>query len=831
MLHGPINRPAWALLLSGIVVALALLSVRRITPSTTLEPLFDQRDPAAVALHKATTDFAMVDELLLLVSVPEGHTADPLQLRAFSGRLRAQIEQNQALARIISAYTDRTPEQAREYAERVIAPAAAYYLNDSQFEELLRRLTLEGMRSRIKRNEALLAGAAATNGALSEAALRDPLGLHELLLQSMDDLQPLTGSQQGDGLFTSLDGRSLLIRIAGTDTPSNIEFTQQFMNEIRSTVAAAQPGGLELAYSGGYAIAELSAKEIRADSIRSVLGSLLLLQCLFLMVYRRAGSFLLALAPVGVGVLCAFGVYALFDPTLTPITAVIGAMLTGLGVDYAIHYMSHYQTHRAAGLTASEAAAATLRIGWPMIAACGTSLIGFGAIIISGVPALRGFAALGILGLTGTLIATFTVLPALLGCTARWQTEKTSRLNMSPLVHWITRHTRTVMLCMGVLFALTLTWLMNIPGGPVRFATDLDSLHPRPNPPLDTQQRIGRLYADGGETEAIYLRADSPRGLLLLAHEVQRRLHDQTLHTSGIQTSLSLASLLPDPVAIDARRDALNALEPDAISSDFDAAIQESIFKPEAYRDYGEFLQQLLRPGDPPAVDALIDFPQLAAPLLPRSVFKDKSTPTQALTFVAVSPQADVSQLITAVRSALADLPGATLFGQSVLRHDTEHAIRHDLLWMLLLAMPVVGVWLILTFRRVDAVLLSLLPVCFGAVGVLAALQLAGGGFDMVNLVALPLLVGIGVDDGIILVSTVMSGRRRAAWEDLIACCHAITMTTMTTVLAFGSLCFTSVPAIRTLGLVMAVGVGAAWIGTMGALVPILMRHVTKDEL
>jgi predicted RND superfamily exporter protein len=55
------------------------------------------------------------------------------------------------------------------------------------------------------------------------------------------------------------------------------------------------------------------------------------------------------------------------------------------------------------------------------------------------------------------------------------------------------------------------------------------------------------------------------------------------------------------------------------------------------------------------------------------------------------------------------------------------------------------------------------------------------------------------------------------------AATHAITMTTLTTVLTFGSLLLTSTPAIRSLGILMGIGVTAALVGALGLLCPILV--------
>lgn len=56
----------------------------------------------------------------------------------------------------------------------------------------------------------------------------------------------------------------------------------------------------------------------------------------------------------------------------------------------------------------------------------------------------------------------------------------------------------------------------------------------------------------------------------------------------------------------------------------------------------------------------------------------------------------------------------------------------------------------------------------------------------------------------------------------LSAGCHAVVMTSLTTMLTFGTLAFTSTPAIQSLGVLMAMGVWAALIGAIWILAPLL---------
>ena len=90
------------------------------------------------------------------------------------------------------------------------------------------------------------------------------------------------------------------------------------------------------------------------------------------------------------------------------------------------------------------------------------------------------------------------------------------------------------------------------------------------------------------------------------------------------------------------------------------------------------------------------------------------------------------------------------------------------------------------------------------------------------------ILVGIGIDDGIFLVCLARHARRHAfdfstLLDRFRSVCHAMLVTSATTILAFGSLVFTSTPAIQTLGIITAVGVVGCLLSTVVVLLPILL--------
>jgi predicted RND superfamily exporter protein len=168
------------------------------------------------------------------------------------------------------------------------------------------------------------------------------------------------------------------------------------------------------------------------------------------------------------------------------------------------------------------------------------------------------------------------------------------------------------------------------------------------------------------------------------------------------------------------------------------------------------------------------------------------------------------------------------LTGLSVINHDTELAVRRDLPRFVIAAVAVAMLYLIVQFRNLADCLLAMLPALFGLACLLAFMRLSGQKLNMINLIAFPLLVGIDVDYGIFLVTAVRRRELRGltpaqVLDRLQPASAAVLLCAAATTLGFGSLAFTSIPAVQSLGVAVAVGVMSCALGTFFLVVPILL--------
>jgi len=132
---------------------------------------------------------------------------------------------------------------------------------------------------------------------------------------------------------------------------------------------------------------------------------------------------------------------------------------------------------------------------------------------------------------------------------------------------------------------------------------------------------------------------------------------------------------------------------------------------------------------------------------------------------------------------------------------------------------------LLLHFKSIKYALLAFLPLVFTIIFMTGIISLLSIDFNMLNFMAILLIIGIGLDDGVHILHHYKEGEGNLK-KLFSSIGRAILLTSITTVFGFGSLSFSSYRGIAGLGVVLAIGVTLALIFTVNIL-PIFL----KDEV
>jgi predicted RND superfamily exporter protein len=132
-----------------------------------------------------------------------------------------------------------------------------------------------------------------------------------------------------------------------------------------------------------------------------------------------------------------------------------------------------------------------------------------------------------------------------------------------------------------------------------------------------------------------------------------------------------------------------------------------------------------------------------------------------------------------------------------------------------LLTVFVIFLLLRLDFRSFKYAIIAMMPLVAGMIWMVGLMHLVGMQLTVVNVMALPMILGIGIDDGVHIVHRWHIEGSKKVNQIFASTGKAIFLTSITTMLAFGSLVFSIWRGFGSLGGAMFIGVGACFLSTV----------------
>jgi predicted RND superfamily exporter protein len=118
-------------------------------------------------------------------------------------------------------------------------------------------------------------------------------------------------------------------------------------------------------------------------------------------------------------------------------------------------------------------------------------------------------------------------------------------------------------------------------------------------------------------------------------------------------------------------------------------------------------------------------------------------------------------------------------------------------------------------FRSVRQAFIALIPLAAGLLWMVGLMFLTGQQFTVMNIMGLPMILGIGIDDGVHIVHRWVHEGKNQLGIIFASTGKAILLTSLTTMLAFGSLIFSIWRGFGHLGAALFVGVAACFFATI----------------
>ncbi len=208
-------------------------------------------------------------------------------------------------------------------------------------------------------------------------------------------------------------------RSAASLTFSLREMRTDTINDLIDQIGSCDdiPAGVTLTPGG---LTTLTARTVQAFTVRrGVIEITGILAVLFglLLIYRDWRRALVAVVPIALVTGWSSAFMWVTGVDLNPLTAVLGALVIAVGTEFTVLLLARYWEERAKGTGRDMAMdQAVARVGKAIAASGLTVAAGFGALVFSKFPALRDFGIVVVVDVVFALVATVTVVPALM----RW---------------------------------------------------------------------------------------------------------------------------------------------------------------------------------------------------------------------------------------------------------------------------------------------------------------------------------------------------------------------------------------------------------------------------
>jgi predicted RND superfamily exporter protein len=592
---------------------------------------------------------------------------------------------------------------------------------------------------------------------------------------------------------------------------------------------------------------------------------------LLIISFRMIMAPVFAIINLLMGVIWALGTASIVVGQLNMFTSTMSIIILGLGIDFSIHLISGFTERRAVGDTIAGAMEHTfLKSGKGILTGAVTTAFAFFALVIS---RSRGMKEMGYVmgsGLLAILLATMLCLPVMLVLRERIREKRRAkRRTARKIVHrdisfrflgftgeWLGRHYVFTILASIVLSGLLIWSALNI-----EWDYDYENMEPKGLKSMELMdtimdkfdlsmdyalaitddiaesQKLSEKFRDLSTvavTEDISLYLPTPE-------QQQKRVPHISEVFERIQGTEVSESLLTSEIPLlqsEIERLEMNIIEMQDMAylggqDKVDNKCKEIVGDPEnpdspnIFRDVLELLdyesgfaseglshiQRVFAPYYKDTVAKMCSTDPIHLEELPASILDRFSNRTRELFLITAYPAgsiydgeflnrfADDVERVTEKSTGTAPLFKALIriFGQ-----DGRNAI--------ILTLCVVFLLLWLDFKSPRLSLVAMIPLAMGVFWMVGLMFLFGMKLSIMSMMGFPLIIGIGIDDGVHIMHRWRHEGQGKIMTVYSSTGKAILLTSLTTMLAFGSLMFSVFPAWGQFGGALFLGVAACFL-------------------
>ena len=882
------TRP-WSVILAVLVITvLAAFSASRIRMDMRWSDMLPSNDPKASEFDKIITEYKSASTFLVVVR------GDEQQVKRFSDAIAPEIlKLDQFFSRVdykldkefLSNHALMLAEikDLKDYAnmfdnlnliplltsindifeEEYAGDEDALSTKEKENEAVR---TLDGFHSWLKAMDTFITNPAAANGALADSAVERFL--------------------YGDPYFISQDKNVLLMNLKTTFTAMEIDKDIASTDSVQAIIDRMLPDfpDVRAGIAGMIPLQKDEMEHTTRDMQLSSMIAIVLVMALFMLTFRVWSTPILAGLNLVISIVIAAGGLGLVLGRLNMMTSMFAVILIGLGIDYAIHIISVYGERRVIDKDPVEAMQQTLvRSGPGIVTGALTTAAAFFALIISATLGIKEMGVVLGIGIICAMVTTIVLLPAVLVARERFMSRVTKKPLKQPHVEFkllgeagkvIVSHPTIVLVISVALTGVLLYQALHI-----KFDYNMLNVEPKGLPTVELQDTIIAAFdlspdfamVTTASIEESYEMAEKLKEMPLVSmveniadyvppmEKQQERIPEvgrirQIVGQDTDRTPISqrnISQLIDELERLDMNIYELSQLAFIGGQDKVDAKAKSIIGDPEKdnsqsfilnlvekiKRDPQESIAQLNRFQDHYVPDLRSKILKMANPApitlddLPEHVRNQYVNEKGDKYLVTIYPKEQVWNYEALTRfNKQMETVSPKITGMPPIFLHLIRLIGRDGLLATILTVIIVVLLLWIDFRSLRFALLGVIPLITGAIWMLGIMKTFGVMLTVVNVMAIPMIVGIGIDDGVHVLHRYMFEGLKKTPIVLRSTGKAVLLTSLTTMAGFGSLMTASYRGWIGFGALLVTGVGACFVTTI-LFIPSIIGLLTRGEM
>ena len=669
--------------------------------------------------------------------------------------------------------------------------------------------------------------------------------------------------------ITFAKGRIYLLNVRTVRPDQGGEGVERLREVIAETLAEVP--GVNIGLTGEAVLEVDEMVQSQKDSTIATILSLVVCALLFIVSYRETGRPLKATAALIIGLGYTMGFTTLAVGHLNILTVTFLPILIGLAIDFGVHLITRYEEELRKGETEHVALdRAMINTGLGIFTGCLTTA---GAFFAMGFTDFKGIQEMGIItggGMILSLVPMMTFLPALLlrGKQNKLDHDhphKSTRARLERI--WLDRP-------VTVFVAVMLLTIASIfPARKVYFDYNLLHMQSQGLPAVEFQHKLinsaskSVLYAAviaRSKEEALQLESELTNLPTVMSVDSMAKflVGDQRPKMERVEkikeevAGIRFPPVDPEPVAVDELSRTLWYLH-GYLGLALEEVAREN--KPELLKSLSglrssiqRFRHTMLNADRRQAATRLGAYQRALFEDL-RETFhsirtQDNSSPLtekglppnlrarfigkNGLHLLQVYPKEDVwerkpqEKFVKNVRTVAPDVTGTPV---QLLEYTT--LLKNSYIEAAYYSLAAIVILVFIHFRRISAVILSLIPVAIGTLWTCALMAIFDVPFNPANIMTLPLVIGIGVTNGVHILNRFAEERNPSILSRSTG--KAVIVSALTTIAGFGALIPAKHQGIQMLGIVMSLGVAMCMIVAvtfLPAVLTLLIRLTRAKE-